>query len=169
MPWEMLPPEVFVVVSSLALCGVLLLLTVLTQLQVDSRQRVWRALRVAVGSYLRPRGRTGSDAAAVSSVGKPPGKRARRTERRRQRRAVMSGGTNDELNLRRQAEPQTSSQNSVHAETTAAKARETLLHHVPTLHSYITSLHYAPTSCPYITFTRYCPLSKLYQILSCAQ
>ena len=125
MPWEMLPPEVFVVVSSLALCGVLLLLTVLTQLHLDSRQRVWRALRVAVGSYLRPGGRTGSDAAAVSSVGKPPGKRARRTERRRQRRAVMSGGTNDELNLRRQAEPQTSSQNSVHAETTAARARET--------------------------------------------
>ena len=113
-------PEFFVVASSLTLGCVLVLLTVLTQLQVDagtSLTAAWSSFRLAVYSCLRTSvGWRGREAAGpdktTSHVGRSPGRKARRTERRRQRRALLESHGDHELKHGchgQSGEPQTNS------------------------------------------------------------
>ena len=80
------------VASSLVLGCVLILLTVITQLQVHSvttHGLSWTTLRDALYNCLRlARPRSSSSRQIYSRDGHQLGKRARRTERRRQRRAL---------------------------------------------------------------------------------
>ena len=90
--------EFFVIATSLTLGGLLVLLTVITQLQVHATAGLrapWTYLRAAVYSSLRGRGRGGAECATRTADGRPLGKRAKRTERRRQRRALVKSGNLD--------------------------------------------------------------------------
>ena len=94
-------PELFVFASSVALGVVLVLLTVATQLQLDVRtwHRAWRVVKEVCSCLWARRGKV--DTAA----GRLPGKKARRTQRRRERRAIMKDQTNEQSQI-----PQTSDQ-----------------------------------------------------------
>lgn len=77
--------------SSVALGVVLVLLTVVTQLQLDRRtwHRAWRVVKEACSC---PRVRREK----VEAAERLPGRKARRTQRRRERRAIMKDQANEQ-------------------------------------------------------------------------
>ena len=88
-------PEVFVVASSVILGCVLVFLTVVTQVQVHTATclaAAWTSARAVLCLRLRARFRRndGTSGPATSRDRQAPGKRARRTERRRLKRALIN-------------------------------------------------------------------------------